>query len=196
LVASLHVSGMDNDDTVSATRRRALAGLAAALTAGTAGCVELGHRLAGAGEADATPEDRSFERLDRVAVYLDVDLSVPSEVQTTGSPDEADLLVLPDDTDVDAGQVADWLAGDRVVALLGEDAQATWLAWERSDAFAETFADGGYGRGDPAPQLLVGAAIGSQVSTYRTTWEGDPSDPEIVGELDEKLVDIEQRTPR
>jgi hypothetical protein len=183
---------MDNDDT--ATRRRALAGLAAALTAGTAGCSEIGHRLAGAGEADATPEDRSYELLDQVGVYLAgaVDLSVPSEVETVESPDDADLLVLPDDTDVDAEQAADWLAGDRVVALLGEDAQATWLEWAQSDAFAETFGDGGYGRGDPAPQLLVGAAIESQVSTYRTTWEGGPSDDEIVGELDETLVDIER----
>lgn len=196
MVVFPHVSGMD-DDTVSTTRRRALAGLAAALTGATAGCSELGHRLSGAGEADATPEDPSYERLDRVGVYLDdaVDLAVPEEVGTVGSPGEADLLVLPDDAEADAGQAADWLAADRLVALLGDESQATWLEWARSDAFAEAFG-GGYAEGRPAPQLLVGAAIGDRVTTYRTTWEGGPSDPDVLEELDEALVDVDQRTSR
>lgn len=86
-------------------------------------------------------ENLSFERLDATAVYVTdgVELSMPAEVQTVDGTHNADLLVLPGDTNTNAQKAVKWLADDRVIALLGDSSEPTWLSWTRSDAFRDAF---------------------------------------------------------
>lgn len=170
-----------------------LAGTAATLAAGFAGCAALPD--AGLeGDPQGTPTVR---RLRDTPVYVaeGVDLAVPSAVETVESADEAELIVLSDDTDVDAGRAADWLVADRVVALLGAEAQATWIDWVQSDAFEEAFPSGEHAVGEPAPQLVVGVAVDDRVSTYRWTWDDGPGDRDVLRALDEVLADLATETP-
>ena len=113
-----------------------------------------------------------------------------------GAPTNADLLVLPGDTDVGAERAVDWLAADRVLALLGEAAEPTWLSWARSDVYRDAFEGEGVGDGDPDPQLLVAGTVGLHVTTYRRTWSDGPRERDVLRALDETLVDLAGRTPR
>lgn len=171
------------------TRRRALLAGGAALAVGLAGCTVLTD--------DRTPADQSFERLHLTAVYVheDVDLAVPDDVPTVRAMTNADLLVLPGDSDADAEQVVEWLADERVLALLGDAAEGTWLAWARSEAFDEHFERRGSSDAEPDPDLLVAAAVGLDVPTYRHSWSDGPRDRDVLRALDEILIDLEQRTP-
>jgi len=177
------------DDSLS--RRRLLAAAGATLTAGVAGCSNLPTM------GDSTPEELQFEKLHQTPTYIadGVDLSMPDEVPTVSGRNNADLLLLPGDTDVDAEQAADWLAADRAIALLGESAEPTWIDWEESNAFQDTFENEGIGDGEPDPQLLVGVAFENRTSTYNRTWSDGPRDRDVLQALDETLVSIEQRTP-
>lgn len=174
----------------NATRRRLLACLSAGTVSGLAGCAALG--------GDDTPRDLQFERLQTTAVYVDedADLSMPEEVETVGAPTNADLLVLPGDTDVGAERAVDWLAADRVLALLGEAAEPTWLSWARSDVYRDAFEGEGVADGDPDPQLLVAGTVGLHVPTYRRTWSDGPRERDVIRALDETLADLASRTPR
>lgn len=165
------------------TRRRVLAGAAATSIAALAGCTNL------PGEATDEP---SYERLPTTPVYLadGVDLTLPDEVETVDGPANADLLVLPDDTDVSADRAVEWLADERAVALLGDGAQDTWLDWTEDDAYISAFGDQGRAEANPAPQLLVGAYDDGLVTTYRKTWGNGPDDQDVLAELDEVLVDL------
>ena len=171
------------------TNRRAVLGSGLAVLAALAGC----SALSDAGQTG----DISYEHLPSTAVYVDetVDLSFPDEIQTVRATNNADLLVLPDDTDVDAEQAVDWLADERVVALVGEESESTWLAWVRSDAHESAFDNEGYAEANPDPYLLVAAAIGVHTTTYRRSWADDPRDRDLLRALDETLGDIETRTP-
>ncbi|MFB6296475.1 MAG: hypothetical protein ABEH66_06525 [Halobacteriales archaeon] len=142
--------------------------------------------------------DRSYDRLQRTAVYLEdsVELSLPDEVETVSARSNADLLVLPGDTEVDAEQAVGWLADERVLALVGDASESTWLTWARSDVYADAFENEGYADGDPGPQLLMAATIGPQVRTYRRTWADGPPNRDLLRGLDETLVDIEAETSR
>jgi hypothetical protein len=146
---------------------------------------------------DTDAEELTFERLDVTAVYVadDVGFDMPADVETVENTHNADLLVLPGDTGTDARQAVEWLADERVLALLGESAEETWLSWARSDAFDDAFSNGGYSDAEPNPQLLVGARIGQYVTTYRHTWSGGPRDRDVLTALDESLITIEQETP-
>lgn len=170
-------------------RRRVVAGASAALASLVAGCVSLPD--------EEPPADRSFDRLHLTAVYLDdgVDLSLPEEVPTVTATNNADLIVLPGETTVGARQAVDWLAADRVLALVGGSSEATWLDWARSDAYRDTFGGEGGADAEPDPYLLVGAAIGTRTTTYRHSWSDTPRDPDLLRALDEVLVDLEARTP-
>lgn len=171
-------------------RRRLLAG-AATLTAAVAGC-------SGVPATDDTPEALQFEELHQTPTCAAeaVDLALPDEVPTESDPDDAELLLVPGDTNVDAQQTADWLAADRAIALLGDDAEPTWIDWKRSDAFAEAFENEAVADNDPDPQLLVGVAVESRTATYNRTWADGPRERDLLRALDEILVDVVERTPR
>jgi hypothetical protein len=172
-------------------RRGFLAGAAATLAAAVAGCSSL------PGTGDDTTEELRFDELHQTPTYVadGVDLSLPEEVPTVTGENNADLLLLPGDTDVAAQQAADWLAGAREIALLGEAAEPTWLAWEASEAFEDAFDNRGAADSDPDPDLLVGTTFDNRTSTYRRTWADGPRDRDIVRALDEIAVDIAERTP-
>ena len=172
------------------TRRRALRTGGIALFSSLAGCSALTTD-------DAGPDDWTFEQLDATAVYVadGADVSVPSEVSTVDNANNADLLLLPDETTADADQVVEWLAADRVLAILGDGSEATWLSWARSDAFRDTFENEGFGDSEPDPSLVVGATIGLYVKTYRRSWSDGPRNRDVLRALDETLVAIENETP-
>lgn len=171
------------------TRRRALASVGVALLGAVAGCSDF---------TEPSTEEQSYPTLRQTPVYVadGVELSIPENVPTVSATTNADLLLLPGDTDVAAEQAVDWLAADRTIALLGNAAERTWIDWAGSDAYADAFEDRGLADGDPDPQLLVGAAVGLHVPTYRHTWGNEPDDRDILEALDEDLADIEERTPQ
>lgn len=187
---------MNRDDTGARwrDRRGVLAGAAAALAAGLAGC---GAPRDGIDEEDH-PGTPTFKRLEDTTLYVaeGVDLTVPARIETTGDPSEAELLVLSDDTAVDAQQAAEWLTADRVLALYGAEAEQTWLDWSESDAFDQAFDNRGRGDAEPDPQLLVGAAVGDHVTTFRRTWGDGARDRDVLVALDGVLVDLAEMTPR
>lgn len=172
------------------TRRSILQAIGIALLGSLAGCSAL---LSDSSRS----EEPTYKRLDATAVYVadSVELSMPPEVETVDATHNADLLVLPGDTTTDAEQAVEWLAADRVVALLGDEAEATWFSWAGSDAFRDAFENEGYGGAQPDPPLVVGAKIGLYVETYRHSWDDDPSDREVLKALDKSLVAIEKETP-
>lgn len=177
--------------TDSLCRRRLLAATGSALTAAIAGCSNLPS------SGDSTPEDLQFEALHQTPTYVadDVDVSLPDEIPTVSATTNADLLLLTDDPDADVEQAVDWLADERVLALVGDDAERTWIEWARSDAYTDTFENEGYGDSEPDPDLLVAAAIDLQVTRYNRTWSDGPREQDVLRALDETLVDIEQQTP-
>ena len=170
-------------------RREALAG-AAGLAAALAGCAT---RLAPTGDSD----DPSYDRLARTATYVspNAPLELPGELPTVENTHNADLLVLPGDTAHGPAQAADWLAADRVVALLGDGAERRWLDWARSDDFEDSFDNGGVGDAEPDPTLVVAAAVGLLVHTYRHSWGDPPRDRDVLRALDEDLGDVAEETP-
>lgn len=172
------------------SRRRALHAGSVALFGSLAGC-------SSTPTDESEPQDLTFDRLDVTAVYVadEVDLSMPEGVETVAATDDADLLVLADETDVDAEQAVEWLTADRVLSLVGDSSEATWLSWARSDAFEDAFENRGYSDSEPDPSLLTGAKIGNYVKTYRRSWSSGPRDRDVLRALDESLVAIEQETP-
>lgn len=171
------------------TRRRLVRNAGVALSVAAAGCGTL--------PGDGTPDEQSYDRLQQTAVYVadDVSLSLPEEIPTVTATNNADLLVLPGDTDIEAQQAVDWLADERILALLGGSAEDTWLSWARSDAYDDTFQDEGVSDSEPDPQLLVAAAVGLHVTTYRHSWGDGPRDRDVLRKLDEDLTDLDTRTP-
>ncbi|MDZ7700793.1 MAG: hypothetical protein U5J98_01300 [Halobacteriales archaeon] len=169
------------------TRRRALGG-AAALVGTLAGCSAL--------PADRD-DDQSYDRLARTATYVspNADLEFPAELPAVENTHNADLLVLPGDTAHGPDQAADWLAADQVVALVGDGAERRWLDWARSDAFEDTFESPGASDAEPDPTLVVAAAVGTLVHTYRHSWADSPRDRDVLRAIDEDLGDVESETP-
>ncbi len=140
---------------------------------------------------------QSFERLHLTAVYVaeGVDLSIPEEVQTVSQPYNAELLILPDETTVAPEHVVEWFAADRIIALLGANAEATWLDWAQTDAVTQHFKNDGVGDAEPDPSLVVAANIDLYLKTYRHSWGSEPRDRDVLQALDEKLVAIANETP-
>ena len=172
------------------TRRQALGAGGIALLGSLAGCSSLLPD-------SSTPETPSYDQLDVTSVYVadGVDLSLPSDLSTVSQPYNAPLLILPDETDADAEQAVEWLADDRVLALVGDRSESTWLSWVRSDAFGDHYRNEGLSEAQPAPSLVVGTALDLYVTTYRYSWDGSPSTRAVLGALDESLVKIENETP-
>ncbi|WP_042664573.1 hypothetical protein [Haloferax sp. ATB1] len=172
------------------TRRNALRACGIAALSSFAGCSALPPD-------DSDTEKPTYERLDVTPVYVaeEVDLAMPATIETVNAPHNADLLVLPADTTTDAEQAVEWLTDDRVLALLGETAETTWLSWVRSDAFRDAFDTQGYSESEPSPTLVVGAKVGLNTTTSRYSWGDEPSHRDVLQALDESLVAIEKRTP-
>ncbi|MDS0281686.1 hypothetical protein [Haloarcula onubensis] len=175
---------------MSHSRRTALRAAGVALLSSWAGCSALSHD-------SAESEDVTFERLDVTPVYVEdgAELSTPAEVETVDQAYNAELLVLSGNTDATSNQAVEWLADDRIVALLGDSPEATWLEWARSDAFRDTFSNEGYSDAEPDPSLVVGARIGLYLKTYRRSWSDGPRNRDVLRALDESLVAIEKETP-
>lgn len=183
------MSDSPSDERSSLRRRRLLAGAGAALLGAAAGCASLG----GASE----PEEPDIDRLTELAVYRadGVELAFPEGVNTVDEPEEAYVVVLPGDTDVGPEQAAEWFTAGRVVALIGDGAEPTYLDWRRSDTFGEAFENGGLGDASPDPQLLAAESVDRFLYRYGRTWEGGPSETQLLEGLDEILVEMESRTP-
>lgn len=174
------------------TRRRLLQ------TAGTLPPLTLAGCAASVDDSPTATPTPEYERLPRTAVYVadDVGVRFPETVQRVEAATNAELVLLHGSPGVDADQAVTWLADERVVALLGDGAQETWLEWADSDAYRDSFGSEGRAAADPAPHLLVAAAVETDVATHRYSWGELPSNAEILRALEDALVDIESRTPR
>lgn len=183
----------DRQDDRSPTRRRLLTGAGAALLGATAGCAN----LTGGWVASEDGEDRELRRLDETTTYRadGVDLTLPDAVPTAGTAPEAELLLLPGDTDAEVERVVDWLAGGKRLALVGTESEPTWLEWAGSQPFTRRFDNEGIGDGSPDPQLVAAHAVDDFVHRYNHTWEGGPDDQQLVWGLDGILVEMDDRTP-
>lgn len=174
------------------TRRRLLRTVPVLPLTALAGCSAF---PTGASSPTPTPD---YERLGSTLIYTsdDVGLRVPDRITTEAAPSEADLIVLHGNPVTEVEQTVTWLAAGRAVALLGDRAQSTWIEWVGSDPYREAFGTSGRSESDPAPHLIVAAAIASSVSTYRYSWADLPRNGQILAALDEAMVDIAARTPR
>jgi hypothetical protein len=156
-----------------------------------AGCSALSNR------SPSTTSTPDYDHLARTPTYVsdDVGLRLPDAVPRVEAPTNADLVVLHGNPAVDAEEAVTWLADERRVALLGDSAQQTWLAWTRSEEYRDTFGEQARSESDPAPHLLVAAAVDTDVTTSRFSWSDLPSNGELVRSLEEALGDIATWTP-
>lgn len=140
----------------------------------------------------------TYEQLTQTPVYTsdDVGLRIPDRIPTVEAPTNADLIVLHGNPAVDAEQAVTWLADERAVALLGDRAQSTWTTWTQSESYRTTFETRGRGEADPAPHLLVAAAVETHATTYRYSWGDQPSNDEILDALNEAMGEIATWTPQ
>lgn len=173
------------------SRRGLLRGATALSVLPVAGCSELLGR-----SPSGTPTP-GYDRLGQTPTYVsdDVGLRLPDDVPRVEAPSNADLVVLHGNPAVDVEQAVTWLADERAIALLGDRAQRTWLAWTQSEEYRDTFDRQGGSESDPAPHLLVAAAIETDVTTSRFSWAELPSNRELVESLDKALDDIATWTP-
>lgn len=173
------------------TSRRALVRSIAALpVVAVAGCAE---------QSDDSPTTSTpdYDHLRRTPTYVsdDVGLRLPEEVPRVDAASNADLVVVHGNPEVDAEQAVEWLADERVIALLGDRAQQTWLAWAQSEEYRTAFGEQARSEAEPAPHLLVAAARETEVTTSRFSWGDLPSNSELVRSLEEALGDIATWTP-
>ena len=135
----------------------------------------------------------SYNHLRNTPVYRsdDVGLRIPDRLPTVEAPTNADLIVIHGNPAVDAEQAVTWLADERAVALLGDSAQSTWIEWTQSGVYRETFDSKGQSEATPEPHLLVAAATGTTATTYRYSWNGLPSNTQLLDALDDAMADIE-----
>ena len=168
----------------SLTRRHALRASGGVLLGAVAGCTELV-------ESDSHSDE--YHHLQELPVYLkgDVDLAVPDDVQTVAEPEEADLIVLSDRPGIGASQAVKWLEQRRVIALVGEESQPTYLSWRRTDAYVEAFNPSGMGEGDPPPKLLLCWHADSMVHTSQHSWGYEPTDSDYLDGIDKTLERID-----
>lgn len=168
------------------TRRRLLQAAGALPAVTLAGC---SAAFDSSEAATATPD---YEQLPQTAVYTadDVGIRLPETVERVTAPANADLVVVHGNPSVDAEQAVTWLADERAVALLGDRAQETWLDWAETEPYRDAFGSEGRAAGDPAPHLLVAAASGTDVTTYRYSWGDQPSNADLVRALDDAMADI------
>lgn len=155
------------------TRRRLLAGLAVPATAVLAGC-------GGLLPESSTPTPEPITELQDRSIYVDgsLSLSVPDVAEAVESPADADIVVLPTDTDRSNATITDWLAADRYVAFVGAGGQDAWHEVKLSDAYAEEF-----GEPDAMGERCAGSGGGGD---GESTADCDPTDLFVI----ERLEDI------
>lgn len=141
------------------------------------------------GAGGETPTPVAYDHLGRRSVYVapSLDIQVPATVSTVGSRADADVYLLPGETDVGARRAADWLADGQIVALLGPAAEATWLDWVRSRAFADALGRQGAAESEPDPDLLVAIPREDIVATSRATWARGYDGTDVFQHLEEAL---------
>lgn len=173
------------------TRRAALAAATGAL-AGFSGCVGA-VRTAGRTRTD----EPSYERVQATAVYRaeGVGLGLPAGVETVADPAEAGMVLVPDETDVNAETVVRWLSARRVVAIVGANALATWLDWTGTDAYRSRYGDT-FGETRPPPRVVVAGAIDGEVTAFRYgTAGGTPTADQVREALETGLASLRPATP-
>jgi hypothetical protein len=173
------------------TRRHLLQATGTLTVVALAGCSALSDRT-------ATPtQTHSYNHLRTTAIYRsdDIGVRIPERLPTVEAPTNADLIVIHGNPSVDSEQAVRWLADDRAVALLGDRAQSTWTEWTQSDAYRNAFESKGRDEGDPEQHLIVAAAVGTTATTFRYSWDGLPSNAQLLDALDEAVADIETLTP-
>jgi hypothetical protein len=156
-----------------------------------AGCSALSDRT-------STPtQTPSYDHLRTTSIYRsdDIGLRIPDRLPTVETPTNADLIVIHGNPAVDGEQAVRWLADGRAVALLGDRAQSTWTEWTQSDAYRTAFQSNGRSEAAPEPHLIVAAAAGTTATTFRYSWDGLPSNAQLLDALDEAVADIETLTP-
>ena len=179
------------------SRRSYLAGLSAVAATALAGCTAIEGAF-----SRETPEPPSYDYLKQTPTYVadGVDLTLPAGVPRVDAVADAALVVLPDDTDMTAEVAVNrWLDGAGI-ALVGQESEATFHAWQSTDPYEETFDHRGRADSSPDPDVLVTFAIGEElVGTYGTTWADtdDPSDRRVLSALEDALaVEAEEGRPR
>jgi hypothetical protein len=172
-------------------RRPLLQAASAVPVVALAGCSALSDRT-------PTPtQTPAYDHLRTTSIYRsdDISLRIPDRLPTVETPTNADLIVIHGNPAVDGEQAVRWLADDRAVALLGDSAQSTWTEWTRSDAYRDAFRSKGGSEAAPDPHLIVAAAAGTTATTFRYSWDGLPSNAQLLDALDEAMADIETLTP-
>jgi hypothetical protein len=173
------------------TRRHLLQVTSTLPVVALAGCSDL---------SDGTPtptQTPSYDHLRTSPIYRgeDIGLRIPDRLPTVEAPTNADLIIIHGNPAVDGEQAVRWLADDRAVALLGDSAQSTWTEWTQSNAYRDAFQSKGQGEAEPEPHLIVAAAVGTTATTFRYSWDGLPSNAQLLDALDEAVADIETLTP-
>lgn len=153
------------------------------MTAALAGC---GARST---DVSATPTQIEYDHLGQRRLYVadGVDLRIPDAVTTTQTRTDATVLLFPGDPAVDTARAVEWLAARRVVALLGDAAESTWLEWVQSDPYAAQFGQGGYADAQPDPDLIVLVRNGAGVTPNNYTWADGYESRDVFEALEDAL---------
>lgn len=164
------------------TRRTFLAGTGTTLLAGLPGCTNPSR--------PTETQSPDFVLLDVTATYIhdDLDLDADDELPLVSTPTNADLIILPANTDTATERAIEWLTTPRSIALLGDTAQDTWLTWSTSEEYRDTFGGAGSATANPAPQLIVAIPDNLDVHTYRYSWAQKPTDTQVLEAIEEAMI--------
>lgn len=143
----------------------------------------------------STNHAHEYPELNETEIYVaeDVGLRLPKDTTQVDEPGNAELIILHGNLAVAPAQVVTWLTQDRVIALLGDRAQQSWLDVVQSDPYRAAFESEGYGVGEPAPHLLIAVAIENRTTSYRKSWGNQPGNDDLLATLDETMADISSR---
>jgi hypothetical protein len=150
--------------------------------------------------SESTPaptQTPQYEQLSTTPLYRsdDIGLRVPDQIPTAEAPSNADLIVLHGAPAATVDQLVTWLTDQRAVALLGDSAQSTWKEWTRSETYRTAFETAGWSESNPEPHLIVATAAETDVTTNRYSWDGLPSNDEILAALADAMAERTTPTP-